>query len=421
MPTVLDHAALAASPLADLHALASELGIDGYRRLRKPQLIEAIIAHQTGAAPADANGAATPSRAEEGEEDEVAARPTRRRTRARSGAGRTAADAEPEPAAAPEPAVKPAPSAATSARPATPPARTPAPTVEGAIELMPNGSGMLRVSDGEDIYVSAAQVRRCELVAGDVISGPVRSPRRSERHPSLIRVDTINGSPADQVVEGTPYDELPATPPRQPFALAPDPTLEAVMALAPFGRGSRVVIAGPARSGKSTILRRIAAALAADEQVELALCLVGVRPEELGTEDEQLPEPEVRLSFAAAADALAQALGRALERAKRVASRGGHIAVLVDTLDDVAPSAARRALAGARNLAAGGSLTVIATASRPLGGETTVIALDARRAALGQWPALDPLGSGTLRPELLVGDKAAATLAQARAAAVGEI
>ena len=46
--SVLDRAALEDSPLADLHALASELGIDGFRRLRKAQLVEAILEHQGG-------------------------------------------------------------------------------------------------------------------------------------------------------------------------------------------------------------------------------------------------------------------------------------------------------------------------------------------------------------------------------------
>ena len=36
MSSVLDRSALAESSLADLHVLANELGVDGYRRLRKP-------------------------------------------------------------------------------------------------------------------------------------------------------------------------------------------------------------------------------------------------------------------------------------------------------------------------------------------------------------------------------------------------
>ena len=44
--TVLHRDALEASPLADLHAIASELGIDGYRRLRKADLVDRILEHQ---------------------------------------------------------------------------------------------------------------------------------------------------------------------------------------------------------------------------------------------------------------------------------------------------------------------------------------------------------------------------------------
>ena len=46
--SVLDRSALEASPLADLHAIASELSIDGYRRLRRAELIDAILDKQEG-------------------------------------------------------------------------------------------------------------------------------------------------------------------------------------------------------------------------------------------------------------------------------------------------------------------------------------------------------------------------------------
>ncbi len=39
--SVLDRATLDDSTLADLHAIASELSLDGYRRLRKGDLIDA--------------------------------------------------------------------------------------------------------------------------------------------------------------------------------------------------------------------------------------------------------------------------------------------------------------------------------------------------------------------------------------------
>ena len=93
--------------------------------------------------------------------------------------------------------------------------------------------------------------------------------------------------------------------------------------------------------------------------------------------------------------------------------------LLVDGLAGVPPATRRRVLGAARNIVDGGSLTVMATATLPVGGETTVIALDAVLTSTGRFPALDLVASGTLRPELLVGDAGADAIAQARAAALG--
>src|SRR5436190_729209 len=116
---------------------------------------------------------------------------------------------------------------------------------EGAVELLANGSGFLRLSPSEptddDIYISAAQVKRCELVSGDRISGPVRAARRSERYPSLVRVDTINGRPEEEVAEGTRFEDLPVAWPAERIELgSEDPTVKAIEWLTPFGKGSRV-------------------------------------------------------------------------------------------------------------------------------------------------------------------------------------
>ena len=74
------------------------------------------------------------------------------------------------------------------------------------------------------------------------------------------------------------------------------------------------------------------------------------------------PRRSRRVSFAGSPDAQAQAVEQAVEQGRRVAARGGDAVVVVDTLEYVPPHAARRALAAARNIADGGSLTVIATA-----------------------------------------------------------
>ena len=415
MTPVLDRSALEQSPLADLHLLANQLGVDGFRRLRKEALVDAILDRQGGddGAPVDelaTEEAIAAADAAQEEEDE-AARPPRRsrrggraRGRARAEEGATDEDAGDEDA---------------EERP-----RREERVVEGVVELLANGSGFVRVappeSTDDDVYVSAAQVKRCELVSGDRVSGPVRAPRRSERYASLVRVDTINGRPADEVAEGTRFEDLPAAFPSQRFELgSEDPTVKAIEWLTPIGKGSRVVIAGAARAGKSEALRRLAGALAARDGLELTLVLAGVRPEEVPEWRESGPEPVAAVSFAASPDAQAQGVEQAVEQGRRVAARGGDAVVLVDTLDGVPAGAARRALAAARDIVGGGSLTVIATASAPFGGETTVVSLDATLTALGRFPALDLAASGTLRPERLVGEAGAQAIATARADAAG--
>src|SRR3954454_21382469 len=224
MTSVLDRSALEQSPLADLHLIANELGVDGFRRLRKADLIDAILVKQGGEADGDADVATADA------DDEAPRRPRRGR---RGGRGRSR-DRDEEEGATDEDAGdedEPAPARGGRSR-----ARTGATaereergdrngdrngdrdrdrdreeredrSVEGVVELLANGSGFVRLAPpdttDDDVYISAAQVKRCELVSGDRVGGPVRAPRRSERFPSLIRVDKINGRPADEVAEGT--------------------------------------------------------------------------------------------------------------------------------------------------------------------------------------------------------------------------
>jgi transcription termination factor Rho len=411
MPSILDRSALEQSPLADLHLLANELGVDGFRRLRKPELVDAIVARQSDEPAAEAVAEErTEERTEErpderGDDDE----PRRGRRGRRGGRGRARGRDEDE--RAPEPA--PAPAAAA------PDASGGERVVEGVVELLANGSGFLRLSPPEesddDVYVSAAQVKRCELVSGDRVAGPLRAPRRSERFPSLVRVDTINGKPADEVAEGTRFEDLPVAWPSERIRLgSSDPTVKAIEWLTPFGKGSRVVIAGPARSGKSEALRRLAEALAARGGIELTAVLAGARPEEIADWQTGAVAPAAALSVAASGEAQAQAIEQAIEQGRRVAARGGDAVVLIDGFAYLNEGAARRALSAGRNLASGGSLTVVATASAPVGGETTVVVLDAEAAALGSFPSLSLKDSGTLRPELLVGEAGAQAIRAAR-------
>ncbi|MDX6720018.1 MAG: transcription termination factor Rho [Solirubrobacteraceae bacterium] len=486
--SVISRSALESSSLADLHEIASELGLDGYRRLRKADLIGVIVDRQGGTSDADAGpdveavpdeqvvaGAESNGHAGVEAETDADERPARRSRRGGRGRSRTR-DRDPGDAVEDEDeveAVAVADEALASPRSSRPPRiprengagrgdRSPAPVEDrdraatrgdrnrssapgedrdrasgrgerdrsaapvedrdasGTVELLPNGSGFLRVSPPEpcddDVYISAAQVRRCELVSGDEVAGPARPPRRSERYPSLIRVDTINGRSADEVAEGTKYDDLPCTYATERIALdADDLTLKAIEWLTPFGRGSRVAIVGGPRAGKTEALRRLAGALSGQAELECAVVLAGVRPEEIQDWRSGPLQPVSELTLSAASDAHGQAIDRAVDTGRRVAARGGHAVVLIDTLEYVAAPLARRALAAARNIVDGGSLTIIATAREPLGGETTVIALDPELAGSGRIPALDLAASGTVRPELLVGEKGAEAIAEARA------
>jgi transcription termination factor Rho len=443
--SVLDRSALEASPLADLHAIASELGIDGFRRLRKEALIETILERQGGSSgeaseesasaeadeaaettDADADGgdeaaeaeadagdeAAETSESDASDEDEAPRRRRRRGGRRR----RSADDDETSGSDSDASASDDGDDEATSSDEDK--------VVEGTVELLGGGSGFVRVAppdpSDEDVYISAAQVRRCELVTGDVVGGPVRPPRRSERYPSLVRVDTINGTPADEVTAGTRYEDMPCALPAERLALGgDDPTVHAIEWLTPFGKGSRVAITGPARAGKTQALRRIAAALAAqagdgEGGLQVSLVLAGVRPEEISDWEDGGPAPAAATALATSADSQAQAIERVVEQARRVAARGRDAVVLVDGLDGLNAPAARKVLASARNLVDAGSLTIVATATEPVGGETTVIALNRELTSTARFPAVDLVASGTIRPELLVGDAGAEAIAKAR-------
>jgi transcription termination factor Rho len=424
--SALDRSELEASPLADLHAIADQIGLDGFRRLRKQDLIEAILTH-AGVDGHDGAEEAVEAVAEEAPEEageEPAPAPRSRRSPRSRARAAGASDGDGRAPARRGRATRRGVQA--EERGAAEPAPAPAEKmVEGAVELLGNGSAFLRVQPPEpsdaDVYISAAQVRRCELVSGDRVSGPARAPRRSERYPSLVRVEEINGEPAERVSEGARYESLEVAYPSERLALASeDPTLKALEWLTPIGKGSRVLICGGPRAGKSEIAKRLLGVLASEEGLHTSVVLAGVRPEEIAAWQEGPVAPAGALTFAASGDAQGQAVELAVESAKRLAARGTDALVVIDSLDGLPEHVARRVFAQARKLLGGGSLTIIATATRPLGGESTLIALDPLLASSGRFPALDLLASGTLRPELLVGEEGAEAIAQARAAAAAE-
>jgi transcription termination factor Rho len=408
---ILDRAELERSPLADLHAIASELGIEGFRALRRSDLIDALLEQAGGEAPSKSGG--------NGDGDDAA--PSRSRSRSRGGRGRgrrtkaagddekaesTADDAGPEEADedAADASDDDAGSAAEDASADEAEAdgsdddgdqrgesRT------GILDVLPNGSGFMRpdpfAHSREDVYVSPAQIRRCELRPGDEIAGPVRPPRRSERYPSLVRVETVNGSSADPAPERPRFEDLTPIFASERLA-APDE-----ISSAPFGRGSRVAVGGPPGSGITTLLRRVALGLAELDDLELTVVLAGVRPEEVTEWRREESLTVIGGAFDRPVDEQAQAAEIAVERGKRAVESGRHAAIVLDSLDALPPAVARRVFGAARCLEEGGSLTVIAStglAGEPQRLATTQIVLEGG----GDAPKLAP-GSGALHADRL--------------------
>jgi transcription termination factor Rho len=396
--SVLDRSELEQSHLADLHAIASELGIEGYRRLGRDALIDAILAGDGGGETTEEAGE---DAGDAGEEEKPADKPRGRGRRLRLRRGR---DDEEESGDGDangddgEEVVLPEGDDAESAAP------EPRGSDEdeddsrhgdaraGVLDILPGGSGFMRadafVHAREDVYVSPAQIRRCELRAGDEISGPVRPPRRSERYPSLVRVESVNGQPADEISDRPSFDDLTPT-----FATE---TLETVHGL-PFGKGSRVAIGGPPGAGATRLLREMTEALEGD--LDVLVVLAGVRPEEV-TEWKRSEKLSVAGGgFDRPPDELAQIAEMAIERAKRIAERGGDAVVVIDGLDALAPAAARRVFGAARKTEEAGSLTVVAATGS--GGELQRLATT--RVVLAPDGTLDAATSGTLRADLLGG------------------
>jgi len=381
--SVLNRKELEDSPLADLHQIASELGLEGYRSKRKDDLIATILgatgsadepetAGAGGAASALATGA-EPDEEEDTSEDtsEGTSEGTSEDTSEGTSEGTSdeAAVDEADEVPADEALERPARRGRRGGRGRRSPAAEEEPEVvedeisdeelaTGVLDILANGSGFVRVDAAgqsrNDVYVSPAQIRRCELRAGDEVSGPARGPRRNERHPSLVRIESVNGAAAEPAEERPWFGDL--TP------VFPSQKLNAPKALkdAPFGRGSRVAIAGPPGAGATTLLRELATELSRDGDLAVQVVLAGVRPEEVTEWRRSEGLSVAGGSFDRSPDAQAQAAELAVERAKRRVERGGHAAVLIDSLEALPGSARRRIFGAGRATEEGGTLTVVA-------------------------------------------------------------
>jgi transcription termination factor Rho len=370
--------------LSELHALAAELEIPRFRTLSRADLLSELRAR--GAAEPDGDGAA-PSEAEAGTEEA-------------EGAEAEAEEAAPD-------------------REEAAPDREEAPTepASGVLDIMPQRFGFLRLHGLEpaegDVYISASQIRRCELRSGDEVSGPARAPRRGERHRALVHVDEVNG--AEPSAERPEFESLTAVIPSRRLPLdsagAGDAELlvRAVDLLVPLALGQRILISAAPRSGRTTLLRALGRAFAADGGVELIVLLVDEHPEEATRWREELPGAGLAIATAEMSLAeQARIAELALARGRRHAEAGRDAVLLVDSLSRLAAgrrdaSAVKRLFGSGRELGdeGAGSLTIAATvldggddpaAAVVATTENALITLDPQLAAAGVYPALDPAG-----------------------------
>ena len=348
--------------LADLHERAQRLGVPRFRLLDRDDLIDAV-----GSASAeDDDGAGSAS--DSASDERPAARRSRRGSRGgrgRRGRGRgrggEGGDGEDRGGRADDPEDDDVADQDVETE-----------DVTGVLDRMPQGYGFLRLSDDEseegDIYVSASQIRRCELRAGDEVAGPARSPRRGERHRALVRVTAVNGE--EPGGGPTKFEELTAVAPtrRLPLGEGSDVLTRSVDLLAPLAYGQRVLVLAEPRSGRTTLLRSIAQSLSATD-ADVRVLLADERPEEVTAWEKAIPDAEI---VAAPADQEPTEQVRAAElaigQAKRKAESGADVVVILDSLSRLAlgyrdPNRVKRLFGSGRDLAEDGtgSLTLIAT------------------------------------------------------------
>jgi transcription termination factor Rho len=376
--------------LADLHELASELGVPRFRLLRRAELVSEIEARR---------GAGELGVAEPEPEPEPEPRPGPER--------------EPEPEPQPESGPEPEPDAHKRERERERLDTAATEEVTGVLEITPQRYGFLRLNgletNPDDVYVSASQVRRCELRSGDEVSGPARSPRRGERHRALVHVDRVNGG-EPLATDRSEFDDLTPILPKRRLGLDLEPSdvlTRAADLLAPLAFGQRVLVMAAPRSGRTTLLRGLARAVRGVEGPELIVLLIDERPEEATAWREALPDAQLATATADLAPAeQVRVAEMALERSRRRAEAGADVVLIVDSLSRLAVASGhaaevKRLFGSGRDLAeeGAGSLTVIATvvadaeddgvAERAvITTESSLIPLDPELAAAGVFPAL---------------------------------
>ncbi len=318
---------------------------------------------------------------------------------------------------------------------------------EGVLEILPDGFGFLRSPEynyipcPDDIYVSPSQIRPFGQRNGNIITGQIRPPKESERYFALLRVEAINFEDPNMLTEKVNFEDLTPLHPNKRFFLETTPeeiNMRIVDIVTPIGKGQRMLIVAPPRTGKTVLLQKIANAISTNHpEVYLIILLIDERPEEV-TEMQRATKAEVVSStFDEPASRHVSVAETVIEKAKRLVEYGRDVVILLDSItrlarayntevphsgkiltggvDANALQKPKRFFGAARNIEEGGSLTIIGTALVDTGSKmdevifeefkgtgNSELHLDRRLVERRTYPAINIAASGTRKEELLL-------------------
>ena len=333
----------------------------------------------------------------------------------------------------------------------------------GVLEVLPDGFGFLRDSGGsfmpgaDDIYVSPSQIRRFNLRNGDRVSGHVRPPKEGERYFALTRVEEVNGRDPERSRDKALFDNLTPVHPSRPLVLerADSENTRLIDLFAPMGLGQRGMVFAPPRSGGTRLMCGLAQAIKANHpDLDVLLCLVDERPEEVTELSRELDAEVIASTFDEPASRHLQVAEMVIERARRLVEHGQDVVVLLDSLtrlvrasnqvvtasghqlsgglDPAALQRPKRILGSARAVEEGGSLTLITTVLVDSGSALDRAIAESLQGianqeihllpsvVAGQPPSLDLGRCHTRRAELLQDPKDQQGLALLRAGLTGQ-
>lgn len=318
-------------------------------------------------------------------------------------------------------------------------------TAEGVLEIHQDGYGFLRsdnyLSGEDDIYISPSQIRRFKLRTGDKIFGVTRDPNPGERYNALLYVKTVNNMDPETSRRRPNFESLTPIYPRQRIKLETDASelsTRMIDLIAPIGKGQRGMIVSPPKAGKTSLLKKVANAIALNHpDIEIIVLLIDERPEEVTDMKRSVKGDVVYSTFDELPQHHTKVAEIVLERAKRLVEHGKDVVVLLDSITRLAraynltiPSTGRtlsggldpgalhkpkRFFGAARKLEEGGSLTILATALVDTGSRmddvifeefkgtgNMEIHLDRRLSEKRIFPAVDINKSSTRKEELLL-------------------